>query len=401
MPSSSANAMAEPAGPPQVGGRGFRSLTVVSLLMAMVALLLAACGPTSSDAFVKRSGTSFTVDGAPFRFVGYNLYDGAASDIFSCSPSTRLDDTALADTLRAAREEGGATVIRFWAFATYTADGSDFSGMDRFIAAARREGLRVMPVLEDGPGNCSTGERNVPLSQVDGGQWYSGGYRQPLGRASISYRDYARLVAEHYRDEPAILGWTMVNEAETSERQPDGRTPLVAFAGDMAAVLHQADPNHLVTLGTQGNGAPGNSGSDFHNIYVQAGLDFTEVHDWNRYGSDTEALPGSVDGRLPAPDSDECRSRTARVACSFAISRAIDKPIVVGEVGITATDGPSRQRRASLITAKARAAFSAGGAGYLVWHLDRGQTDRLDVQTSPLDPVVPALARVASELNRT
>lgn len=390
--------MVERAGPPRSSGHAFRSLTVASLLLAMVTLLLSACGPGSSESFVKRSGTSFTVDGAPFRFVGYNLYDGAASDIYSCSPTTRLDDTALADTLRAAREEGGATVIRFWAFPTYTADGTDFSGMDRFIAAARRQGLRVLPVLEDGPGNCSTGESGVALSQVDGGRWYSSGYRQPLGRASISYRDYARLVAEHYRNEPAILGWTMVNEAETSERQPDGRTPLIAFAGDMAQVLHRADPNHLVTLGTQGNGAPGNSGSDFRDIYVQGGLDFTEVHDWNRYGSDTEALPGSVDGRLPDPDSSECRGRTARIACSFAISRSIGKPIVVGEVGVTATDSATLQRRALLIAAKARAAFAAGAAGYLVWHLDRGQTDRLDVQVSPLDPLLPALARIAAEL---
>ncbi|MEO6996631.1 MAG: cellulase family glycosylhydrolase [Terracoccus sp.] len=383
---------------PSAARRGARSALLATLLLAMVTLLLSACGPGSSESFVKRSGASFTVDGAPFRFVGYNLYDGAASDVYSCSPSTRLDDMALAATLRAAHEEGGATVIRFWAFPTYTADGTDFSGMDRFIAAARREGLRVLPVLEDGPGNCSTGESGVALSQVDGGHWYSNGYRQPLGRASISYRDYARLVAEHYRNEPAILGWTMVNEAETSERQPNGRTPLIAFAGDMAQVLHRADPNHLVTLGTQGNGAPGNSGSDFRDIYVQGGLDFTEVHDWNHYGSDTEPLPGSVEGKLPEADSAECQGWSARIACSFAIARSIDKPLVVGEVGVTATDGATRQRRASLIAAKARAAFAAGAAGYLVWHLDRGQTDRLDVQVNPLDPLLPAMARIASGL---
>ena len=133
---------------------------------------------------MQRAGPSLTVDGTAFRFVGYNLYDGAASDIYSCSPSTRLDDTALAQMLRAAREEGGATVIRFWAFPTYTADGTDFSGMDRLIAAARREGLRVMPVLEDGPGDCSTGEPGVPLSEVDSGNWYITGYREPLGRST-------------------------------------------------------------------------------------------------------------------------------------------------------------------------------------------------------------------------
>lgn len=383
---------------PPAKRRGARSVLLATVLLAMVALLLTACGPGSSASFVKRAGSSFTVDGQPFRFVGYNLYDGAASDIYSCSPSTRLDDTALADTLRAAREHGGATVIRFWAFSTYTANGTDFSGMDRFITAARREGLRVMPVLEDGPGDCSTGEKGVPLSQVDGAQWYTTGYREPLGRASISYRDYVRLVAQHYRNDPTILGWTMVNEAETSQRAPDGRTPLVAFAGDIAQVLHRADPNHLVTLGTQGNGAPGNSGSDFRDIYVQGGLDFTEVHDWNRYGSDTEALPGSVNGRLPDPGSAECQGRSARIACSFAISRSIGKPIVVGEVGVMATDDATRQRRASLIAAKAKAAFAAGAAGYLVWHLDSGPTDQLDVRIQPLDPLLPALATIASGL---
>ncbi|MDQ2755651.1 MAG: cellulase family glycosylhydrolase [Actinomycetota bacterium] len=371
-------------------------LTAVASLLALLLLAIGLGACSRSSSFVTRSGAGLTLDGAPYRFVGFNLYDGAASDVFSCQPQSRLDDTALADTMKAIREQAGATVVRFWAYQTYTAGGTDFSGVDRFIAAAAQEGLRVMPVLEDGPGDCSTGEKGVPLSKADNGQWYGGGYERPLGWASRSYRDYVRVMAKHYRDNPTILGWTMVNEAETGARDATGRSVLVSFAGDVSAVIKAADPNHLVTLGSQSNGAPGASGADFREVYAQAGLDFTEVHDWNRWGSDTEAMPGSAEGALPDPGSTQCAARDAKIACSFAIAKLLGKPIVVGEVGVSASDDAGRTRRAQLVDAKARAAFAAGASGYLVWHLDRTRTDDLSVVTSPPDPLLPILKAVAS-----
>ncbi|MEO3937850.1 cellulase family glycosylhydrolase [Dermatophilaceae bacterium Soc4.6] len=371
----------------------------VGVLAAVVCVLLLAAGLgacSRSTSFVARNGSGLTLDGSPYRFVGFNLYDGAASDVFSCQPQSRLDDSALAETMKAIREQAGATVVRFWAYQTYTAGGTDFAGVDRFIAAAAKAGLRVMPVLEDGPGDCSTGEKRVPLSRADNGQWYSQGYKVPLGWAARSYRDYVRVMAEHYKDDPTILGWTMVNEAETDQRDAQGRSVLVSFAGDISAVIKAADPHHLVTLGSQSNGAPGASGADFREVYAQTGLDFTEVHDWNRWGSDTEAMPGSEEGALPDPASATCTARDAPIACSFAIAKLLGKPIVVGEVGIDASDDAGRARRAQLVDAKARAAFGAGASGYLVWHLDRTATDDLSVLTSPPDPLLPVLKAVAS-----
>jgi mannan endo-1,4-beta-mannosidase len=366
--------------------------------------LLSACSfsvasRSGSPGFVTRSGPSFEVGGKPFRFVGFNLYDAAASDVYACSPSTRLDDAALAKAMTFIHDKAGATVVRFWAYQTYTAGGTDFSGTDRVIRAARKAGLRVMPVLEDGPGDCSTGEPRVSLAQADGGTWFTQGYRRPYGTARVSYRTYARLITHHYRNNPTVVGWTMVNEAETTQRTPAGRTALVGFARDMAAVIHRADPNHLVTLGSQSNGAPGASGSDFAAIYGLKGLDFTEVHDWDRYGSDTEAMPGSVGGRLPAASSAGCRTTTAQIACSFAISRSLRKPLVVGEVGIAASDDPGRTRRAGLIRAKMIAAFHDGADGYLVWQLNTQNTDGIAVISGSTDPLFAVLRRRARTLH--
>lgn len=364
-----------------------------------MALLLAACSGDPKAAFITRSGAALEVDGQPFRFVGVNLYDAAASDIYSCSPSTRMTDRQLADAFRYVRDKAGATVVRFWAYQTYTAGGTDFTGVDRVLDAARAAGLRVVPVLEDGPGDCSTGERGVAKDDLPGDTWYTTGYRTPYGNAPLAYRDYVRVMAEHYRDDPTILAWMMMNEAETHARDDRDRSALVAFAEDIGAVIRSVDRRHLRTLGTQSNGAFGTSGRDFSDIYGLPVLDLAEVHDWGFYGSDTEPLPGAVDGQLPAPETAACTALDAKIACSFARAEALGKPLVVGEAGITATDEQGRRRRADLLGAKVAAAFGHGADGYLVWHLNNAETDGYDVLPSTDDPLFAVLRDAAARLH--
>jgi len=365
------------------------------------ALPLAACSDAEAPGFVTASGRSFQADGEPFRFVGFNLYDAAATDRYSCSPDTAMTDGQLDAALSFAREQAGATVLRFWAYQTYTAAGTDWTGVDRVLAAAKRHGLRVLPVLEDGPGNCTTTPDPEPKSEFQDDTWFSRGYLEPWGDATVSYRDYVAKIVAHYADEPTILGWSMINEADTSARDASGRSVLVDFAEDMGRVIHDADPNHLVTVGTQSNGAPGASGADFTQVYDVPEVDFAEVHDWGQWGADDEAMPGAAaDGSLPEPGSQACQARDAKIACSFAQARALGKPLVVGEAGIEATNSPARARRAEQLGAKMTAAFAAGAAGYLVWHLNSAPTDGYDVVVGYDDPLLAALKAQAASLAR-
>lgn len=365
---------------------------VVLVLVAAFFAVKATSGNGSADQFVTRSGRSLQVAGQPFRFVGFNLYDAAASDIYACSPSTRLDDDGL-DAAMTSIQDSGGTVVRFWAYQTYTDGGADFSGTDRVIAAARDHGLRVMPVLEDGPGDCSTGTSRVPLSSADGGTWYSTGYKTPLGNAKVSYRQYAGLIARHYRDDPTIVAWSLVNEAETTARDDQGQSALVDFARDMSAVVHTADPHHLVTLGTQSNGAPGASGADFAAVYRLSGMDLAEAHDWGDYGSDSQAMPGASPDGLPS--ADECQATNAQIACSFVLAQELGKPIIIGEAGISAENSAERTTRADEFDAKMTAAFQAGAAGYLVWQLNSVNTDGYAVLSGTGDPLYAVIRRIA------
>ncbi len=100
---------------------------------------------------------------------------------------------------------------------------------------------------------------------------------------------------------------------------------------------------------------------------------------------------------MPAADSGECTSRTTRIACAFAVAADLGKPIVVGEVGITATDAAARRRRADLLQAKGEAAFRAGAEGYLVWHYGTAQTDGYDIVRTDNDPTFGVVRRLAAE----
>ncbi|MBI2982470.1 MAG: metallophosphoesterase, partial [Deltaproteobacteria bacterium] len=105
------------------------------------------------------------------------------------------------------------------------------------------------------------------------------------------YRDYVGNLVAYYRNEPAILMWQLVNEAESKDinNVPDSPS-LYNFASDMSDYIRSLDPNHLINLGTMGTGQPGISGDDYEAIHALPNIDLLEVHDYNR---EEEALPGS------------------------------------------------------------------------------------------------------------
>lgn len=355
-------------------------------------------GADFAGSFVTRSGRQLILNGDPFRFVGANLYDAAATDKYSCNPSKRLSDADLLTTLRYLHDKAGATVLRFWAYQTYTQGGTDFSGTDRVIAAAKQVGMKVIPVLEDGPGNCTNTTDVTPKSKYENDTWFSAGYKVPYGNASLSYRDYVKVIVQHYANEPTILAWSMMNEADTSARDSSGRTVLVDFATDIAGVIKSVDTRHLITVGTQSNGAPGASGPDFTAVYSVPDVDLAEVHDWGYWGSDQSAMPGGEGATPPAADSPSCKATNAPVGCSFALAAGLDKPLFVGEAGIMGRTAEERSTRATLLRAKMDAAFGAGAVGYLVWSINTGITDGYDVLISDDDPLIGQLAQVAQQV---
>ena len=133
-------------------------------------------------------------------------------------------------------------------------------------------------------------------------------------------------------------------------------------------------------------------------MYELPELSFAEVHDWGYWGSDTEPMPGGLASTPPPVDAPQCSSRAAPIGCSFARAVALDKPLLVGEAGIRGTTPEEREVRARLLRAKMDAAFGAGAAGYLIWHVTTTQTDGYDVLITTDDPLIEQLRQVSTGL---
>jgi len=265
---------------------------------------------------------------------------------------------------------GGQEAVRVWFFQRLaTTNGArDWSAFDTTLAAARARGVRVIATLTDHWGACENGVKKTDA-------WYAGGYASTVAAPDIAtYKNWVREVTARYRNDPTIMMWQLVNEAETP--RADGscapRTVLHDFAADMGAVAKAADPNHLVSLGTIGDGQCGAQGADYQYLHSVAQIDVCEYHD---YGRPTSAMPGDAYNGL---------------AARIQQCTALGKPLFVGEMGVQLQEaGGSSATRAAYLDAKFRAQFGAGVDGILVWNWNDGRTEAIkNYDVGPGDPAI-------------
>ena len=292
--------------------------------------------PTVPPGFVHADGTQLVVDGRPYRFTGINIYN--ANSRGNCWYP--MAGTFLRRSLD--KLPRGDTVIRAWFFQRLatTKGQRDWSAFDRTIELARARGMRIIVTLADHWGAC---ER----SGVKPVSFYAAGYRRTVDPGNrTTYRRWVAEVVRRYRDDPTVLMWQLMNEAET--KRPDGRcaspTVLRAFASDMAAVVKAVDPQHLLSLGTIGTGQCGFKGDQYRRLHAIDGIDVCEYHD---YGE-----------RTREPATDPLTQRLAQCG-------TLGKPLFVGEMGVKALGG--LHRRAARIDRQVRSHLADGVVGVLMW----------------------------------
>lgn len=358
-------------------GRAWLSSPVARKVLALGAALLLGSNPlltglivpnveAASPSFVTRQGQQLTLDGQPFRFTGMNIY--AANSDGWCG------EDYTANQLRTAFDGIGSrnTVLRAWFFQTMAAhkgpDGSwsgvrDWSHFDQTLAVAAEKGVHVVVTLTDQWGECGDGG----ISGFKTKDWYLGGYNvpDPVLAAKyaqwVSYRDWVTEVVTRYRNDPTILAWQLVNEAEVKDslnagcpvgdpNDPmDHGNILRDFAQDISGLVRGIDPNHLISLGTLGGGQCGTQDWQYSLVHALPNIDLCEVHDYSLV-----TMPGDQWNGLQRR-LDQCA--------------ALDKPLFIGETGITPNNlaDQSFEARAKLFDAKFRTQFGTGVVGELVW----------------------------------
>ena len=293
--------------------------------------------------FVYAEGTELRLDGEPYQFIGFNVY-GLANDetIFDCGPSAdngRFPDEYL-NALFSNLRSRGVNALRFWAFQSFTNGGTDFSSIDRVINYARQYNIKLIPALENHWDDCTEGGEKE-------GEWYAERYREPYGDYALSYPEYVQQIVSRYENEPTILMWQLLNEAESSDAEA-----LYNFTVDISELIHSLDQNHLVSLGTIGRGQAGTQNEHFVRLHNIDTIDIVEAHDYNRQD---EAWPSSGSNSINR---------------AWSVAQELGKPFFIGEAGISVDSDTTAVQRADLFEAKIATAVEHGVVGYLIWEWD-------------------------------
>ncbi|MBI2898316.1 MAG: hypothetical protein HYY06_32500 [Deltaproteobacteria bacterium] len=324
-----------------------------------MALVLAVPAPAPAAGFVRVHSDALWLDGGPFYFVGANL-----------AVMHGAERTQYVETMVHAREDG-AMVGRIWALGE--GDGTEsldrqgylfrtgpdgwneaaFVHLDHVLAAARMVGLRLIVVLS----NSWADYGGIPMYL----KWLGGAgttdtfYSDP--RAIALYREHVRRVVGRvstitgraYRDDPTIVSWELVNESFVATENVPARRRWIE---EMAALVHELDPNHLVTIGHLGY-RTARERADWAADHAALGIDYCDHH-----------LYPQPD--LPIRHIDDIATQIEdRVRLAREV---VQKPIVFGEVGFEDDDARTiLETRAGLFRRAFEAARSAGAAGILSW----------------------------------
>ena len=317
--------------------------------------------------FVGRQGAQLTLGGVPYRPSGLNAYHLATDHNinYGCGEANSQADI---DQFFASLAPGSLT--RFWAFQHQAFNKNtgaiDFTTIDRVIQSAERAGQKLIVTIGNQGRDC-----DMPAQKDE--NWYAGGYRNvyntgtyngsgTLNRSTpMSYWNWMNLIVPRYANSPAVAIWEPINEPYPSTVRSDGSqycsstapATLRTFFDTVGQQIHSLAPKHLVGSGLIGSGQCGAGGADYETLHQSPGLDVASYHD---YGHDDSPIPG-----------DQWNGLQRRIDQMARIA----KPLIVGEVGITAADGVSGCNttavRRDKLKAKADAQFGAGVDAFIPW----------------------------------
>ncbi|HEY0545831.1 MAG TPA: cellulase family glycosylhydrolase [Pyrinomonadaceae bacterium] len=333
--------------------------------------------------FVGTRGSQFVIDSKPFRFVGANV-----------AVMYRNEDRArMPETLRVAAADG-IRVVRVWAFGEGGEDsavksvGGDredwprqhpfrfrpdewneeaFVHLDHVLAEAAKNHLYVQLCLT----NWWRDTGGVTQYLNWAGITDAADDKQPFGinveRAMLFYtnEETRRMYRQHvekivarrnsvtgvlYKDDPTIMGYELMNEAQA----PTGRrAERRAWVAEMSAYIRSLDADHLITPGTWGYRSAWER-REWLEEHRLPDVDFADVHNYPRDDLDSYVDSPTALGEFIAN----------RVSAAYALS----KPLVFGEFGMS-PDGYNGQTAAEWYRAYLEQAARMGAGGAMFWIL--------------------------------
>ena len=328
------------------------------LFMSLVAMaIMTSCSRQSSQpqVFVSHEGVGFTLDGQPYSFVGTNFWygpilgsEGQGGDRQRlCRELDQLHALGL-DNLRilvgSDGERGVATKVEpTLQERPGVYNDTILAGLDYMLAEMGKRGMKAVLYL-----NNSwewSGGYGFYLEQAGAGRQPrpdEAGYPAFMEamsqyatneRAHELFYDYVRFIISRqnrytsllYKDDPAIMAWQIGNEPRAFSES--AKQPFAKWLSEASALIRSLDPNHLISVGSEGIWGCEMDSALFRQISEDPNIDYLTAHVWpyNWSWARKDSLGADVES--------SCQKTQDYLRPHFVIANELQKPLVIEEFG--------------------------------------------------------------------
>lgn len=280
---------------------------------------------TLGNRFATKSGQRILLHGKEFYFYGANIYDLA---------NTNYENI---DILLEESSKLGIQVIRIWGFNKYSVlTLVDFKKLDYILDKAKSKGIKIIIVFgnqwSDYGGRKFFVEEKEELDSFYTNKQSVEKYKKHI--LSIVLRINS-INGIQYKNDPTIFAWELINEPRM-ENDKSG-IKVLSWIEEIAEYVQLIDPNHLVSVGTEGfmhdeDRLPysENHGADFREICKLPAIDICSAHLYPKYFY--EKFPNEE-------DIEALLERWQNIA------EEANKPLYLGEVGFNLSDSTHEDRK--------------------------------------------------------
>lgn len=311
------------------------------LALGLGLLSLVQAGPLAPAAATV-NGTRFSIDGKTGYFAGTNSYWIGF-----------LTDNKDVDTVMGHISSSGLKILRVWGFndvntkpssgtvwfQLLSSSGSQINTgadglqrLDYVVQSAEKHGVKLIINFVNNWNDY--GGMNAYVKAFGGTKegWYNN------AQAQAQYKKYISAVVSRYAGSPAVFAWELANEPRCRLCSTD---VIYKWATDISAYIRGLDKGHMITLGDEGFGLPGDTtypygyseGVDFVKNLGIKNLDFGTFHMY----PDSCALITSF---LSLPRRSPADRRKQGVSCAASVPHG------------SRTMPPLARRLASLVSSK-------------------------------------------------
>lgn len=310
--------------------------------------------------FVKAGASGFSVDGKPYAFIGANYWYGALLGLekdpqrgllrlreeLDFLKSTGVNNLRVLVGAEGQGQINGVTrVAPVLQPSAGTFNGDILKGLDLLLAEMHQRKMYAVLFLSNnwewsggflqylnwaGKINADTLKRKLSWDEQRDytSQFYSCEPCIANYRKQVAYilAHKSSVTGKTYAEEPAIMAWELANEP-----RPMRAAAIPAYKkwiAESAALIKKTDPNHLITIGTEGTMGTDESAALYKDIHALPAIDYLTLHIWPKNWGwfKAEAIAESM---VQIKDKS-----TAYIAQHEQIAKELHKPLVIEEFGL-------------------------------------------------------------------